>query len=128
MIYEMPYNKNIQGKLPATPTQQEFNRFLAMVRQALIDRGYVLGPAGVYVGPTGGTIMVDADRDPAFDWMNASLPNSTPKEDSDKTKLDQALALIAKLDAGMVPTAVEVRQSLAFLLRAELESRGINVP
>lgn len=125
MIYELPRNESVQSKLPTFPTQAQFDRFLSLIKQGLTSRGYVISE--VYPGPFG-TIMVDADRDPTAEWVDFTLPNSTPKEDADTTKINRALALITKLDAGTNPTAAEVRESLAFLLRAELEDRGINVP
>jgi hypothetical protein len=127
MIFSLPYNESVQGRLPTQPTPDQIQKFLARVRLAIENKGYVIGPEGMYLGPFG-EIMVDlvdvpVDRDPVKEWANIVVPDKTPAEVIAEKAAQDDLSMIRlalpKLQANTLP-ALQVQKVISWLVQREL--------
>jgi hypothetical protein len=124
MIFTMPKNQSIQNLF--APDGSNTDKVIARLKEGVTAKGYVLGELGVF--PCGiGDICVDADRDPSDDWAVFVPPTQSTKEVAESTNITKALTALTRAKAGTL-SAAGVQETLAFLLQAELERRGVAIP
>jgi hypothetical protein len=66
-IYTVPIPKKVTDYFVAHPFDADLDMVSLRAKDALARRGYVVGSGGVKVGPFGGELIIDADRDPTAD-------------------------------------------------------------
>jgi hypothetical protein len=115
MIYSLPRNQAVLDLLPRQPTSDQVQNFLDRIADGLTNRGYVLGPLKVFIGPGSNEIMVDADRDPSQEWLAFSPPVQSAKEKSDTDALAQINAVLPALRAGTA-SAANTQKALAWAI------------
>lgn len=127
MIYALPYNESIQGKLPPLPSSKDVERFIRRVTIGLTSKGYVIGPKGVYLGPMG-EIMADTDRDPRADWSSVSLPDKTPEDQQAADDLVMVQTALPKLKAGTIPATqlANIERVIGWLVEQEFKRMGLS--
>lgn len=127
MIFTLPYNESVQSRLPVQPTSEEIQKFLARVRLGIENKGYIVGPEGLRIGPFGEIVVdlvdVPVDRDPVKEWANIVVPDKTPTEAATEKAAQDDLALIRlalpKLQTNTLP-ALQVQKVIGWLVQREL--------
>lgn len=115
-IYSVPLPAKVADYLAAHPFDADLSMINRRSSDALRRKGYVVGPAGAWLGPQGKDLFVDADRDPKADAPSIDPNVLSDTEDAQRRLRQQVVTALNTLVADeailkAAPNSGEIRDA-----------------